>query len=107
MAHGNDRDRLGSPPGAPLPEGLIPLKSGPPAPHPMTAEIRQRGPEWLYDYCQQQGLNEQSTYSFLRSFFRLNFKEFKALAHRAERTSKGMQLDSEQEGRLPPCQPEQ
>ena len=48
-------------------------------PHPLTAEIRERRPEWLYRYCQYRGFNEQSTYSFLRSFFRLNFKEFKVL----------------------------
>ena len=53
----------------------------------MTEEIRDRGPEWLYRYCLQCGLNEQSTYSFLRSFFRLDFKEFKALARRAEQVA--------------------
>ena len=93
MARANSGHELGSPPGAPLPEGVFPVKSGPPAQHPLTAEVRERGPEWLYRYCQEQGLNEQSTYSYLRSFFRLNFKEFKALARRVHRAEQGAAPD--------------
>jgi hypothetical protein len=85
VARANGGHELGSPPGAPLPEGVFPVKSGPPAPHPLTEEIRERGPEWLYRHCRERGLNEQSTYSYFRSFFRFNFKEFKALARRMEK----------------------
>jgi hypothetical protein len=93
----NGGHELGSPPGAALPEGVIPLKSGPPIPHPMTAEIRERGPEWLYRFCKDRGFNEQSTYSFLRSFFRLDFKEFKALVRRIDRTQRVAPADRSRE----------
>jgi hypothetical protein len=72
----------------------------------MSAEIRANGPEWLYRYCKQRGLNEQSTYSFLRSFFRFTFKEFKSLERRINLSIKGLQQDSKQDGTLPPCQPD-
>jgi hypothetical protein len=93
MSVPNSSHELGSPPGAPLPEGVFPVKSGPPIAHPMTAEIRERGPEWAYRFCRERGFNEQSTYSFLRSFFRLTFKEFKALARRVNRTEPGATAD--------------
>lgn len=80
-----DVHELGSPPGTPLPEGVFPLKSGPPVLHPMAEEIGRQEPEWLYCYCKEQGFNEQSTYSFLRSFFQLDFKAFRALARRVDR----------------------
>jgi hypothetical protein len=85
----NRGHELGSSPGAPLPKGVFPVKSGPPTAHAMTAEIRKRGPEWLYRFCKDRRSNEQSTYSFLRIFFRLNFKEFKALARRVDRAESG------------------
>jgi hypothetical protein len=85
MAKLKDGHELGSPPGSPLPDGVFPVKSGPPVQHPMTAEILKRGPECLYRYCQDRGMNEQTTYSYLRSFFRLNFKAFKALSRRVDR----------------------
>lgn len=87
MAKQKGGHELSSPPGAPLPEGVFPVKSGPPVPHPIIAEIRERGPEWLYRYCQDRGMNEQLTYSFMRSFFRLNFKAFKALSRRVDRAN--------------------
>ena len=96
----NSGHELGSPPGAALPEGVIPLKCGPPATHPMGTKIREWGPEWLYRFCKDQGLNEQSTYSFLRSFFRLSFKQFKALARRIERAEPGAAADRPRDGRF-------
>jgi hypothetical protein len=93
VARANGGHELGSPPGEPLPEGVFPVKSGPPAPHPLTAEIHERGAEWLYRYCRELGLNEQSTYSYLRSFFRLNFKKFKALARWVNRAERGAAPD--------------
>jgi hypothetical protein len=97
MARSKRGHERGLPPGAPLPEGLFLRKSGPPTPHPLTAEIRERGPEWLYCHCQEQGLNAQSTYSYLRSFFRLNFKEFKALARRVEHAERVAPADRPRE----------
>jgi hypothetical protein len=95
MSAGNEGHELGSPPGTPLPEGVFPVKSGPPTVHPMAEEFRRRGPEWLYRWCRQEGLNEQSTYSHLRSFFRFTFKDFKALARRADRAGSVTGADSQ------------